>query len=88
MVGMWITHRHFSPEKKEEISQEDNIIGPMRTNDEIYIYNGGRLWATWDHYPICATREEDAHKKNQRGNKKWTGWKPITVEHSLKFKKR
>ena len=39
----------LGPEKEEEISQLDHIIGPMRRNDEIYIHNEGRLWATWDH---------------------------------------
>ena len=40
------THKHLSPEKKEEISQLDYIIGPMRRNDEIYIHNARRLWTT------------------------------------------
>ena len=40
------THRHFSPDEEEEISQLDHIIGPMRRNEEIYIHNEGRLLAT------------------------------------------
>ena len=35
-------HRHSSPEQKQEISQLDHIIGPMRRNYEIYIHNEGR----------------------------------------------
>ena len=82
------THRHSSPDEKEEISQLDYIIGPMRRNDEIYNHNEGRLWATWDHYHIFARTQEEAHTSIfQRRNKKWTGWKPITEEQSLKFKK-
>ena len=48
------THRHLGKDKKEELSQLDYIIGPMRRNDEVYIHNAGRLWTTWDHYPIFA----------------------------------
>ena len=65
------THRHLSQDKKEEISQLNYIIGPMRRNDEIYIHNAGRLWATWDHYPIVARIQEEPHvtvfhKKEQK----------------------
>ena len=82
------THRHLSQDKKEEISQLDYIIGPMRRNDEIYIHIAGRLWATWDHYPIFARIQEEAHARVfQTRNKKWTGWKPTTEDQSLKFKK-
>ena len=78
------THRHSSPDKKEETSQLDYIIGPMRRDDEIYIHNESRLWATLDHYPIFARIEEEVHtKKFQRRNKKWTGWTPITEEPEI-----
>ena len=43
------TLRHLSPAKKEETSQLDCIIGPMRRNDEVYIHNDVRTWSTWDH---------------------------------------
>ena len=74
--------------KKEEISQLDYIIGPMRRNDEICIHNAGRLWATWDHCPIFARIEEEPDTKVfQKRNNKWTGWKPTTEDQSLNFKK-
>ena len=83
------THRPLSPDEQEEISQLDYIIGPMRREDEVYNHSEGRLWATWDHCPIVARIQEEAHtKKSQKGNRKWTGWKPITEEQSLKFKKK
>ena len=81
------THRHLGQDKKEVLSQLDCIIGPMRRNDEIYIHNAGRLWATWDHYPIFARIHEERHVKAfQKRHKKWTGWKP-TTEEQLFFKK-
>ena len=46
------THRHLGKDRKEELSQPDYIIGPMKRNDEVYTHNAGRLWATWDHSPI------------------------------------
>ena len=49
------------PFEKEETSQLDNIIGLVRRNDEVYIHNAGRSWATWDHYPIFARIQEGAH---------------------------
>ena len=55
------THRHLGKDRKEELSQLDCIIGPMRRNDEVSIHNAGRLWATWDHYPIFARIEEEPH---------------------------
>ena len=54
-------HRHLRQVEKYEISQLDYIIGPMRRNDEIYIHNEGRLWATLDHFPIFARVQEEAH---------------------------
>ena len=48
------THRHSGKDRKEELWQLDYIIGPMRRNDEIYIHNERRLWATWNHHPIFA----------------------------------
>ena len=48
MVRMWkkkeeaFTFRPLSPEKEEEISQLDYVIGPMRREDEVYIHNEGR----------------------------------------------
>ena len=61
------THKHSSPEKEENL-QLDNIIGPMRRNDEIYIHNGVRLWDTWDHYTKFARVQEKTH--TQRSSKK------------------
>ena len=82
------THRHSSQDKKEEISQLDYIIGPMRRYDEIYIHNAEELWANWDHCPIFARIQEEPHTKVfQERNKKWTGWKPTTEDQSLRFKK-
>ena len=46
------THRHLSPEKEEETLQLDHIIGPRRRDDDVYICNDERTWATWDHYTI------------------------------------
>ena len=49
--GNAFTLRNLSPEKKEETSQLDYIIGPMRRNGEVYIHNDVRTWSTWDHNP-------------------------------------
>ena len=92
MVTVWKEkrrHEHSSPGSKEDISQLNHIIGPMRRDDEIYMHNEGRLWSTWDHYPIYAGIQEDGHtKKNQKGRKKkWTGWKAKTEDQKLEFKK-
>ena len=60
----------------------------MRRNDQFYIHNGGRLWDTWVHYLKFASVQEEAHTKVfQKMYNKWTGWKPITEEQSVKFKK-
>ena len=59
-----------SPDKKEEISHLDHKIGPMRRNDEIYIHNAVRLWATWDHYPIFMRDNKKRH--TQKSFKKGT----------------
>ena len=57
------THRHFGQDREEELSQLHYIIGPMRRSVEIYIHNEGRLWATWDHYPIFERIHEEPHVK-------------------------
>ena len=35
----------------------------MTRNDDIYIHNAGRLWATLDNYPIFARIHEEPHTK-------------------------
>ena len=55
------THRHLGKDRKEELSQLDDIIGSMGRNDEVYIHNAGRLWAAWDHYPIFVRIEEEPY---------------------------
>ena len=70
-------HRHFVPDKKEEISQLDCIIGPMRRNDEIYIHN------------ILCVREykkRHTHRFSKKQNTKWKGV-PTTEDQSVKFHK-
>ena len=79
--------RHLVKVREEDISQLDHIIGPMRGNDEIYIHEEGRLWATWDHYPIFARIQEEAPQLFCKKKKKVDKWKPKTEEQSLKFKK-
>ena len=83
------THRHVSPDKKEEISQLDHIIRPKRRNDEIYIHNERRLWATWHHYLHFREnrRRTTCQCLFQKRYKKWTGWKPTTEEQLIRFKK-
>ena len=81
--------RLYSPDKKHT-SQLDYIIGLMRRNDEVYIHNEGRLWATWDHCLIYARIQEDVHSKfsiKKRG-KMWSGWTPKTEEQSVEFNNR
>ena len=82
------THRHLGKDRREELSQLDYILGPMRRNDEIYIHNARRLWATWDHYHnFREYKKKHTQKSSPTRNKKWTRWKPITEEQSVKFKK-
>ena len=84
------THRHLSPEKKHKFAAGLHyIIGPMRRNDEIYIHNARRKWATWDHHPIFAWTQEEPHiKVFQKSDKKWTGWRPTTEDQLMHFKKK
>ena len=75
-------------DRKEQLSQLDYIIWPMGRNDEVYIHNARKLWATWDHYPIFARIEEEPQVNVfQKRNKKWAGWKPTTEEQLLLFKR-
>ena len=71
------THRHSCPGMKKETSQQDYIIGPARKDDEMYIHNEERMWATWNHCSISSRiQEEGRTKKFKKGmKKKWTGWK-------------
>ena len=76
------THKHLSPEKEEETSQLDYIIGPRRRDDEVHSCNDVRMWAMWDHCSICARiqdEEQTKHFPKGERNKKWTGWKPRTT---------
>ena len=85
------THRHLSPEKKEETSQLDYIFGPMRRDDEIYILNDERTWTTWNHYAIHARIQEEEQTNNftmEKRQKKWTGWKPKTDEQTMEFSEK
>ena len=44
-------HAQTSESRKgEETSQSDYIIAPRRRDDEVYICNDVRTWATWNHY--------------------------------------
>ena len=63
----------------------------MRRNDEVYIHNDVRAWATWDHCSIYARIQEEEQAKNiAKGKRKktWTGWKPKTDEQTLEFRKK
>ena len=85
-----LTHKLLSLDKKEETSQLDNIIGPMKRNDEVYIHNEGTLWAISDHYPIYARIQEAGQSKilQKREKKKWTGWTPKTEMQLVNCRKK
>ena len=72
------THKHLSPEKEEETSQLGYNNGPRRRADEVYICNGVRTWATWDHHTQKVPVDEEQTESFPKGKrkKKWTGWKP------------
>ena len=72
------THRHFIPNKKEEISQLDCIIGPMRRNDEIFIHN-----------ILCLREYKKRHtyEFSKNRTKCGRGWKSTTEDQSVKFHK-
>ena len=78
-----------STEKKDDTSQLDYNIGPMRRHDEVYIHNGVRTWATWDHLPTCARIHDEKQTNFPKGKrkKKWTGWKPNTDEQTIELRK-
>ena len=38
---------------QEKASQVDFIIGPKDRHDDSCLCNEGKLWDTWDHYPMC-----------------------------------
>ena len=60
----------------------------MRRNDEVYIHNAGRLWATWDHYPIFARVEEEPHVKVfQKRNFKMDGMEADNRRAIITFQK-
>ena len=58
------THRQLSPEKEEETSQLDYIIGTGRRDDDENICNDVRTWATWDHYAKNARIQDEEQTKN------------------------
>ena len=56
---------------KKETSQQDYIIGPARRDDEMYIHNEERMWATWNHCSISSRiQKEGRTKKFKKGMKK------------------
>ena len=68
--------KHLGRKKQEVTLQLDGIIGPGRRNDEVYIFNDVRTWATWDHYPkYSRIQEEEKTESFSKGERKtkWTG---------------
>ena len=86
-----ISDLFLSPKKQEETSQLDNIIGPRTRDDEVYMCNDVRAWATCNHYSFYARIQEEeqteSFPKGKRKRKKWTGWKPKTDEQKHEFRK-
>ena len=78
-------------QKKQEVtSQLDHIIGPRRRDDDVYMCNDVRTWATWDHHPFYVRiQEEERTESFSKGKrkKKWTGWRPKTDERNVEFRK-
>ena len=81
------THSHLGQDKKEEFSQLDYIIGPVKRNDEIYIHNERRLWAIWDHHPIFVRIHEEPHITLSGKNQKMDGMEADN-RSSINVKKR
>ena len=52
------THRKHGDGEHGKVSQLDSIIGPAERLDDCFICNEGKLWNSWDHYPIYARIQE------------------------------
>ena len=65
-------------------------MGPKHRHDDCFICNEGKLWDTWDHYPMYARIQEGRDAEQFLGNrkKKWRGWAPKTVEQKIEFMKK
>ena len=82
------THKHLRNDKKEELSQQDYIIGPMIRNDEIYIQTQedcGQRGTTTLSSRDC--KKNHTSKSFKKGTKV-TGWKPTAEDHLMHLLKR
>ena len=70
------TLRPLGDRMQEWKSQVDYINGPRGRNDDAYIYNGVKLWDSWDHCLVYARIQEGESARNfpEKKRKKWTGW--------------
>ena len=53
------SHKHLGQKTQDLTSQLDNIVGPRRRDDDVYICNDVRTWATWDQNPKSARIQEE-----------------------------
>ena len=85
--GAACAHRKHGDGGKEKVSQLDFIIGPKERHDDCYICNEGKLWDSFDHYPMYARIQEgrDAEQFSGKRKKLVCEWTPKTVEHKIDF---
>ena len=71
------THRKHGDGGQEKVSLPDFIVGPKERHNDCFICNEGKLWDSWDHYPIYARIQEgrDAEQIHQqkRDEEVWVG---------------
>ena len=61
------THQKHGDEGQGKVSQLDFFFfGSKDRHDDCLIFNEGKLWDTWDHYPIYARIEEGRDAKQFR----------------------
>ena len=62
----------------------------MRRNDDVCIHNDERTWATWDHYLIVATIQEEELTKNCEGkeNEEVDWMETKTDEQTMKIRQK
>ena len=84
-----LTHSKHGDGGQEKVSQLDFIIGPTERQDDCHICNEGKVWDSWDHFPVHARIQEgrDAEQFTKK-RKEWAWMGTQDVEHKIDFMKK
>ena len=77
--------------QKGRTSQLDNILGPKMETRVTCARNEFQLCSMSDHYPVCATIQEDVgqgHFIQQKNKVGWAGWQPSNEDAKIECKKK